>query len=73
MLHDEDLMVSPIMHRKRAREYLARAEQASDRRRKLKYLRLAVSNTVRATNIKAEKDSEASGGGAAAQKASGRR
>jgi hypothetical protein len=47
-------MLPAIMHRRWAREYLARAEQAPDRRRKLNYLRLAITNSVRAQNMESE-------------------
>jgi hypothetical protein len=43
-------MISPILHRKWAREYLARAQYAHSRRRKLYFLRLAVRNSVCAQN-----------------------
>jgi hypothetical protein len=44
-------MPSPAVHRRWAREFLARAETAPSRNRKLKYLRLAVDNTLRARTI----------------------
>jgi hypothetical protein len=47
-------MLPAIIHRKWAREYLARAEQAPGRRRKLTYLRLAITNSVRAQYIESE-------------------
>ena len=47
-------MMSPMIHRKWAREYLARAQQAQGRSRKLGLLRLAVSNSVRAQILEAE-------------------
>jgi hypothetical protein len=47
------LMVAPVIHRKWAREFLARADRASSRDRKLGLLRLAVDNTVRAINLEA--------------------
>jgi hypothetical protein len=47
-------MMSPVIHRKWAREYLARAQQARSRSRKLDLLRLAVSNSVRAQILEAE-------------------
>jgi hypothetical protein len=47
-------MLSATIHRRWAREYLARAEQAPSRRRKLNYLRLAVANSVRAQNFESE-------------------
>jgi hypothetical protein len=46
-------MVSPVVHRKWAREYLARAERAPKRNLKRRYLRLAVSNTVCAHRLEA--------------------
>ena len=52
--------MSPIMHRRRAREYLARAVEARSRSRKLRFLRLAVSNTVRAQNSEGALGKEAS-------------
>jgi hypothetical protein len=48
--------LSPVIHRKWAREFLARAEAASDRRRKLGYLKLAVSNSVRAQSLEAKQE-----------------
>jgi hypothetical protein len=58
-------MVTPVIHRKWAREFLARADRASTPRQKLGMLRLAVNNTVRAINLEAtdsskEADSEPS-------------
>jgi len=47
-------MMSPVIHRKWAREYLARAVDARSRTRKLSLLRLAVSNSVRAQILEAE-------------------
>jgi hypothetical protein len=44
-------MPSPAVHRRWAREFLAKAETAASRNRKLKYLRLAVDNTLRARKI----------------------
>jgi hypothetical protein len=49
-------MPSPAVHRRWAREFLARAETAPSRNRKLKYLRLAVDNTLRARTIEQEGD-----------------
>jgi hypothetical protein len=46
-------MVSEGFHRRRGREYLARAVQAPTRRRKTHLLRLAVSNTDRAQILEA--------------------
>jgi hypothetical protein len=51
-------MLSPAIHRKWAREFLARAQEAQGRRRKVDLLRLAVSNSVRAQNLEAESVSE---------------
>jgi hypothetical protein len=48
------LMLSPVIHRKWAREYLVRAERAPSRRRKIDYLGLAVINTVLAKRLEAE-------------------
>ena len=47
-------MMSPLIHRRWAREYLARAQRASSRRRKEDFLQRAVSNSVRAQNLEAE-------------------
>jgi hypothetical protein len=47
-------MMSPVIHRKWAREYLARAVEAQSRSRKLGLLRLAVSNSLRAQILEAE-------------------
>jgi hypothetical protein len=44
-------MLPATVHRKWAREFLARAETAPDQPRKLKYLRLAVDNTLRAQTV----------------------
>jgi hypothetical protein len=46
-------MVTPVVHRKWAREYLARAERAPQRTLKRRYLQLAVSNTVCAHRLEA--------------------
>jgi hypothetical protein len=51
-------MLSATIHRKWAREYLARAEQVPSRRRKLNYLRLAVTNSVCAQNIESESEAD---------------
>jgi hypothetical protein len=48
--------MSPLTHRKWAREYLARAQQASCRSRKIDFLRLAVGNSVRAQRLEAAWD-----------------
>ena len=53
-------MMSPVIHRRWAREYLARAQQATSRRRGLDLLRLAVSNNIRAQELEAEATSESS-------------
>ena len=53
-------MMSPVLHRRWAREYLARAQQAPSRRRGLDLLRLAVSNSIRAQELEAEATSEPS-------------
>jgi hypothetical protein len=47
-------MVTPVLHRRWAREYLARAQTAPQPNRKRHYLRLAVSNTVRAHRLEAQ-------------------
>ena len=46
-------MVTPMLHRRWAREYLARAERAPQRNQKRRYLRLAVSNTICAHRLEA--------------------
>ena len=46
-----------VIHRRWAREFLHRAERASSRRRKADFLRLVVSNTVRAQAVEAEDQS----------------
>jgi hypothetical protein len=51
-------MVSPVIHRKWAREHLARAQDAPDRKHKLNFLRLAVSNSVRAQQLESKTTSE---------------
>jgi hypothetical protein len=53
-------MMSPVIHRRWAREYLARAQRATSRRRGLDLLRLAVSNNIRAQELEAEATSEPS-------------
>lgn len=59
-------MIAPIVHRKWAREFLARAEHAHDHSRKCRYLRLAVRNTVCAWKLEEiEGEAEASSSGAA--------
>jgi hypothetical protein len=52
-------MVTPVLHRRWAREYLARAERTSQPRRKRHYLRLAVSNTVCAHRLEGERHAAA--------------
>lgn len=47
-------MVTSILYRKWAREFLARAEEAQSRNRKCRYLQLAVSNTVCARKLESE-------------------
>jgi hypothetical protein len=47
-------MLSAAIHRKWAREFWARAQEAPNRARQAKYLRLAVSNRVRAQRVEAE-------------------
>jgi hypothetical protein len=47
-------MLSAAIHRKWAREFLARAQGAPSRARKVKYLRLAVSHSVRAQTVEVE-------------------
>jgi hypothetical protein len=47
-------MIAPTVHRKWAREFLARAERADDHSRKCSYLRLAVRNTVCAWKLEAD-------------------
>lgn len=51
-------MIAPHIHRKWAREFLARAQEAPNRDRKLRLLRLAVSNSVRAQALEAEADAQ---------------
>ena len=47
-------MITPVLHRRWARECLARAQTAPQPTRKRHYLRLAVSNTVRAHRLEAQ-------------------
>jgi hypothetical protein len=47
-------MLSAAIHRRLAREYLDRAYRAGTRNAKLKYLRLAVRNNMRAQIMEAE-------------------
>ena len=44
-------MIAATIHRRWAREYLARAQHAKNRDRKRRYLRLAVTNTVCARKL----------------------
>lgn len=46
-------MVMPVLHRRWAREYLARADRTQQPNQKRRYLRLAVSNTVCAHRLEA--------------------
>jgi hypothetical protein len=52
LLNSNDMRVrgvlSATIHRKWAREFLVRAQQVPSRRRALRYLQLAVSNTMKA-------------------------
>jgi hypothetical protein len=47
-------MLSAAIHRGLAREYLAQAHRASTRNAKLKFLHLAVRNTMRAQIVEGE-------------------
>jgi hypothetical protein len=47
-------MITPVLHRRWAREYLARAERTQQPSQKRCYLRLAVSNTVCAHRLEAK-------------------
>jgi len=47
-------MLPATIHRRWAREFLARAQEAPNRDRQVKYLRLAVSNSVCAKTLEAE-------------------
>lgn len=49
-------MITPVIHRKWAREFLARAEDAKHPLHKRRYLSLAVSNTVCARRLEAEEE-----------------
>jgi hypothetical protein len=46
--------LSSTIHRKWAREFLARADGASDRHRKVEYSKLAVTNSLRAQELEAD-------------------
>ena len=48
-------MITPVLHRRWAREYLARAERTPQRSQKRRFLRLAVSNTVCAHRLEAQR------------------
>jgi len=47
-------MITPVVHRRWAREFLARAERTPKANLKRRYLRLAVSNTVCAHRLEAQ-------------------
>jgi hypothetical protein len=49
-------MITPVVYRKWAREYLTRAERAPRPRQKRHFLRLAVSSTVCAQRLEAWND-----------------
>jgi hypothetical protein len=49
-------MIAAMIHRKWAREYLARAQYAKSRGRQCWYLQLAVNNTVRARMLETRAD-----------------
>ena len=51
-------MLPAVVHRKWAREFLDRAQSADSRTGKLKYLRLAVDNTLRAQTVEHDNDSQ---------------
>jgi hypothetical protein len=51
-------MITPVLHRKWAREFLIRAEREPTRARKCRYLRLAVNNTICAHKLEAQPDDE---------------
>jgi hypothetical protein len=53
-------MITAAAHRKRAREFLARAERAESHAHKCRYLRLAVRNTVCAWKLEAGTSGEGS-------------
>ena len=55
------MMISPHLHRKWAREFLARAQETQDRQRKLYLLKLAVSSSVRAQRLEARMNHRPSG------------
>ncbi len=47
-------MITPMLHRRWAREYLARADRTQQPNQKRRYLRLAVSNTVHAHRLETQ-------------------
>ena len=49
-------MASSAAHRRMARVFLSRAYEAPGRERRLKYLRLAVSNSTRAQSLEAKEE-----------------
>ena len=51
-------MVSAALHRRWAREFLDRAQEAQNRSRKLHFLRLAVNNAACAQSLEAEAASD---------------
>ena len=51
-------MPTPVVHRRWAREFLHRAQNTNSRERKLRYLMLAVDNTVRAQKIEEKSPEE---------------
>lgn len=55
-------MVMPVLHRRWAREYLARADRTQQPNQKRRYLRLAVSNTVCAHRLEAQTSSRTANG-----------
>jgi hypothetical protein len=54
-------MITPVLHRRWAREYLARAERTQQPNQKRRYLRLAVSNTVCAHRLEARAEQRSAG------------
>ena len=55
-------MVTPVLHRRWAREYLARADRTQQPNQKRHYLRLAVSNTVCAHRLEAHTPAQPANG-----------
>ena len=51
-------MVTPMIHRRWAREYLARAERTPKATLKRRYLQLAVSNTVCAHRLEGQSEQQ---------------